>query len=129
MKKSILFILLSLVVFACGNDDFSEIELVPEVPVDPLIPDPVIIGKENKETKDSNGNTTTNTEKVEEVKTNEATESKENKDNKEEDKKENRASKGRDCPGSIKITFNLSLFLNKSTNESCLRKCFQSYTN
>lgn len=48
MKKSFLLIVLSFAVYSCNNDDLPEYVKIPEVPVNTIIPSPVIIGQENK---------------------------------------------------------------------------------
>ena len=48
LNKSILLVLMSFAILSCNNEDFPEIELSPDVPVDAIIPSPVIIGQENK---------------------------------------------------------------------------------
>jgi hypothetical protein len=47
MKNIALVVLMSFVLWSCNEDDFSEVELVPEVPDELTIFDPVIIGEEN----------------------------------------------------------------------------------
>ena len=47
MKNIALVVLMLLVVWSCNEDDFPEVELVPEVPDELAIFDPVIIGEEN----------------------------------------------------------------------------------
>ena len=48
MKKSILLILMSFVIYSCNNDDLPEYIEIPKTPVELLIPNPVIIGEENE---------------------------------------------------------------------------------
>ncbi len=48
MKIRILLILMSFAIYSCNNDDLPENKPSPEVPVDLIIPSPVIIGQENK---------------------------------------------------------------------------------
>ncbi len=48
MKNSILLILLAFLFWGCNADDFPESERMPEVAVDPIIPDPVILGEKNE---------------------------------------------------------------------------------